>query len=38
MERCDAWQLPDGTLVTVTAPEFTQDDVLAIAAQGTWMP
>ena len=34
-----AWQLDDGTLVTVTAPEdFSQDDVLAIAEQVTYTP
>jgi hypothetical protein len=34
-----AWQLADGTLVTVQAPQaFAQDDVLAIAEQVTHNP
>jgi hypothetical protein len=34
-----AWELADGTLCTVHAPEeFTRDDVLAIAAQVTYRP
>jgi hypothetical protein len=34
-----AWQLPDGSLATVTAPaEFAADDVVAIAEQVTYTP
>jgi hypothetical protein len=34
-----AWELPDGTLCTVHAPEeFTQADVLAIAEGVTYTP
>ncbi|TYP86490.1 hypothetical protein [Blastococcus xanthinilyticus] len=34
-----AWELPDGTLCTVHAPQgFAQDDVLAIAAGVTYTP